>query len=70
MPLGAERALGGGGELCEGAGLGALGGFGKHTGAGLGARRGPLGAERALGGGGLSCVRAHAWVHWVDLASI
>ena len=41
----------GGGELCEGAGLGAMGGFGKHTGAGLGARRGPLGAERALGGG-------------------
>ena len=52
MPLGAEKALGGGGELCEGASLGALGGFGKHTGAGLGARRGPLGAERALGGGG------------------
>ena len=32
-------------------GLGALGGFGKHRGAGLGARRAPLGVEKALGGG-------------------
>ena len=37
------------------AGLGALGGFGKHTGARLGARRGLLGAERALGVGGELC---------------
>ena len=38
------------------AGLGALGGFGKHTGAGLGARRGPLGVRTAALGalGGLS----------------
>ena len=43
------------------AGLGAVGGFGKHRearlGAGLGAWRGPLGAERALGGG-VNCVRS------------
>ena len=41
------------------AGLGTVGGFGKHTGArlgaGLGAQRGPLGAERALGEGGELC---------------
>ena len=41
--------------MCEGASLSALGGFGKHTGLGIGARRGPLGAERALGGGAELC---------------